>query len=342
MQNAATGGRTSSGLFVRQATGLVREISSRDALVGNLLIFNLVIASLTLLTLPSTFPGVNVPVSILISFLLVLFPATVYVLFGLAMPRSGGDYVYISRTLPGIWGPLLGFAANFTIVAWNTSWMGAYCNWISTQGLSGSFYVLGTVSGSKHLQDAGTWFGQPIVAIIVGTIANIAIVLLMISGTRYVLRMQNTLFLFSMVGVVVAIVTLFVTSHSTFVSHFNHVANYASTVKAGHAAGFSVPHSFTWNGTFSATGLNMLSMVFVMYALYAGGELKSVRRSVPFSVLGSLIIGTVFIFLLAIAAIHSFGTDFLGSIFQVFYNNPAKYTIGTSPTYQLFASIAAL
>lgn len=337
-----TSGITRSGsLFVRQATGLVREISPFDALIGNLVIFGLVVASLTMLLLPSTFTGVNVPLSVIITFFLVLFPAGVYILFGMAMPRSGGDYVFISRSIPSLAGPLLGFAANFTIVAWNISWQGLYCNWVSTQGLSGSFYVLGTITGSKALENAGSWFGQPWPAILVGSIVNIIVMGVMISGTRYALRMQNTLILISILGLIVAIITLAFTAHSTFVSHFNHVANYNSIIKQGHAAGYIQPSGWTWGDTFAATGLNMLSMVFLMYAVYAGGEVKNASRTIPFSILGCLIVGTIFIFVMAVAALHTFGTNFLGSVFDLYYVNPGKYPLSVSPTYQLFSSIAS-
>src|SRR6266487_2481952 len=75
---APTGGRA---LFVRQSSGLVREVSVRNALFYNTAAFlGLIFASL----------------------------ATV-------MPRSGGDYVFTSRLIP-VAGPFLAWVESFTLV----------------------------------------------------------------------------------------------------------------------------------------------------------------------------------------------------------------------------------
>jgi amino acid transporter len=142
---------------------LVREISIGDALIGNLLIFNLVIASMTLLIIPYTFPGSNLPPSVGVMFPLALCPALVYVLLAIAMPRSGGDYVYVSRSI----NPALGFAANFTIIAWNMLWIGVYCNWVSTIGLSGMFSTLGTLLNSPALFAMGSAIVNPLPTILI-------------------------------------------------------------------------------------------------------------------------------------------------------------------------------
>src|SRR3989442_1127706 len=147
MTETVAGGVSRKGtadVFVRRSSGLVREISATDALIGNILIFNLVIASVTLLAVPFTFPGVSLPGGILLSFIPAALIATVYVFFSVAMPRSGGDYVFISRTLH----PAIGFAANFSFAAWNAIWIGVYSNWVATVGLSGLFASLALTGGS--------------------------------------------------------------------------------------------------------------------------------------------------------------------------------------------------
>src|SRR5487761_1509965 len=133
--------REPAEVFVRHSSGLVREMSAGDALIGNVLIFNLVIASVTLLAVPFTFPGASLPIGILLAFIPAGLIAAVYVFFSVAMPRSGGDYVFISRTLH----PALGFAANFRYVGGN-----AVCsNWVGTGGLYGLFASHGLTGGAS-------------------------------------------------------------------------------------------------------------------------------------------------------------------------------------------------
>ena len=192
-------------MYVRRSSGLVREISGGNALIGSLVCFNFAIAAITLVSLPWLFPGTNLALGVLLS----LIPATalggVYVLFGIAMPRSGGDYVFISRTLH----PSIGLAANMSATAWNLIILGVYANWVSTIGLSGMFASIGFVDRVKHtLTD---WAAQAQLghgwAFAVGTIV-IVIIARVLLNLRAALRMQKILFYVGMLGILVTLVVV--------------------------------------------------------------------------------------------------------------------------------------
>src|SRR5256886_16142291 len=101
-----------TSIFVRNATGLVRELSPFDA-------FNLVFSAVLipvgitqmLSFAPTFWPNANVLLSFLFSLPLVLCFGLVYLYFTVAMPRSGGDYVWVSRVL----GPGVGFLSNLSL-----------------------------------------------------------------------------------------------------------------------------------------------------------------------------------------------------------------------------------
>ena len=88
-------------LFVRNATGLVREVSKWDALIMNTLGMNVALGAVfMLLQAPGNFPGGSMLLSIVIGTLVMAFTLLwVYAEFSAAMPRSGGDYVFVSRAL---------------------------------------------------------------------------------------------------------------------------------------------------------------------------------------------------------------------------------------------------
>ena len=102
----------SRDLFVRNATGLVRELNAFDA-------FNLVFSAVLIPVgitqvmgcTPQLWPHANMLASFAIATPLVLCFGLVYLYFTQLMPRSGGDYVWVSRTLH----PSLGFLVNFSL-----------------------------------------------------------------------------------------------------------------------------------------------------------------------------------------------------------------------------------
>ena len=110
---ATTPGAGSGGsqLFVRQSTGLVREASALDATIFNA-VFSApvgatlawgVFASLTL------FPGADIVTATVISGVINIPVIIMMALLASSMPRTGGDYVWVSRILS----PPLALISNF-------------------------------------------------------------------------------------------------------------------------------------------------------------------------------------------------------------------------------------
>ena len=321
-------------MFVRRSSGLVREISGHNALIGSLVCFNFAIAAITLVSLPWLFPGVNLPIAVLLSLIPAAFLGGVYVLFGIAMPRSGGDYVFISRTLH----PSIGLAANMSATAWNLIILGVYANWVSTVGLSGMFASIGLSSGNHtwttwaaRLSGHGWAFG-------VGTVVILVLggVLLHLRGA---LRLQKILFYAGMVGVLVALVVVGLTSHATFVRNLNHYSSYSGFMAAAAKAGYVHPAG-GWTSvkqTILGVAFLCLSTLFVMYAVYTGGEVRDVRKSIPFAIFGTVIIGGIVFFLMALVAVHTWGSNFLSAAWTL--DGTAHYPFASAPYFNFLASI---
>src|SRR5439155_427100 len=80
--------------------------------------------------------------------------AGVYAYFAAAMPRSGGDYVYISRTLH----PYLGFLSSRNWVLWLVTYTGIPAAYLGQYGLSGLCREAGYVFDSPRLVGYGDNF----------------------------------------------------------------------------------------------------------------------------------------------------------------------------------------
>jgi amino acid transporter len=100
------------GVFVRESTGLVRNVSLLDALslnMGNMSAgAALATIGFTMTALPSV-SGVNLVWGSIIAFLFSVPQMVIYTIMGTRIARTGGDYVWITRTLGGFVGSSLSF-----------------------------------------------------------------------------------------------------------------------------------------------------------------------------------------------------------------------------------------
>jgi amino acid transporter len=302
-----------------------------------MLIANLVIGAVTLLIVPYSFPGANIEGAILLSAIPAVFLATVYVLFGVAMPRSGGDYIYISRTLH----PAVGFAANFSFFAWNCIWIGVYANWSISLGVKGALASLAVATGGDGWTSAADWVGKEWSTFLLASVVLGAVTLVCSLGLRTALRAQKIMFVFALIGVAAAVLAVFFTSRDDFAAGLaDQGTSFGGVLGAARKAGFEPPANWTdLSQTILAVGLVSLLTLFVMYSAYYAGELKEVKRSVPISMYGAL--GTIIaVFLLmAWAATSTWGHEFIASIQTLWYDAPEKYPLASSPDYNYLTAV---
>ncbi len=135
---------SSRNLFVRNATGLVRELSAFDAfnLVFSAVLIPIGITEVMSFT-PQFWPHANMLVSFLLATPLVAACGLVYLYFTVIMPRSGGDYVWVSRTL----NPFLGFFANLSLTFVFLTWISFNFTYMLSVVLPSVAYVAGWNAG---------------------------------------------------------------------------------------------------------------------------------------------------------------------------------------------------
>lgn len=302
-----------------------------------MLIANLMIGAVTLLLVPYSFPGASIAGAILLSAIPAAFLATVYVLFGVAMPRSGGDYVYISRTLH----PAIGFAANFSFFAWNCIWIGVYANWSITVGLKGAFASLAIATGSQGWTDAADWVGGDGATFLLASLILVGVTAICAMGLRAALRAQKIMFSVALIGILVAILAVAFTSRADFAKGLaEQGTSYNGVLEAARAAGFEPPSSWSKLGpTILAVGLVSLLSLFVMYSAYYAGEVKQAKRSLPISMYGALAAVIVVFVVMALAATSTWGHEFPASINTLWIDAPDKYPLSSGPDYNYLEAV---
>ena len=184
------------GVFVRNATGLVREAGAWDVFIFNSNNQNLGIGALFILLFLGFYNGGNLELATILTMLCTIPMAVVYALFAAAMPRSGGDYVYNSRTL----GPIWGFVSSFNWLFWMLVYVGVPAAFVSSFGIAPWFRMMGAMSGNTTLVAWGNGISGLWGTIIAGTLLLLLFAAIFVKGVHLYFRIQNWGFMIAMVG----------------------------------------------------------------------------------------------------------------------------------------------
>ena len=192
-------------MFARKATGLRREASARDVFIYNTNNQNIGIGvAFMVLLIPPLYAGASMVTATILAGLLALPMAGVYAYFAAAMPRSGGDYIYISRTLH----PFLGFLSSWNWVVWMVTYTGIPAAYLAQYGLSGLCRELGYVFDSPTLVGYGDNFSRKWWIFVAGSLLLTFFAIVFALGTRLYFRIQNITFVIAMTGVVLGLIVL--------------------------------------------------------------------------------------------------------------------------------------
>jgi len=127
-------------LFVRKATGLVKGWSVRDAFIYSAISINFVTLGLYAFSYANFIPRGSLFWAVVLSGAYLVFQAITYASLIAAMPRAGGDYVWISRTLGGGLGFVLA-ACGWWFILWH--WVPIYANILNIMVLSPLSAIVG-------------------------------------------------------------------------------------------------------------------------------------------------------------------------------------------------------
>jgi basic amino acid/polyamine antiporter, APA family len=334
MEHQAVGAETT--LYTRKATGLVREIGVGTS-VGMNLAFMSFPYGLLLVTLgPFSFSGANIALVALVAAILVLLPITLYGSLGQAMPRTGGDYVFVSRIIS----PPVGFAANFNIEMWFIIATAGLAASLAPFGLGSAFGALGVATNSSSMTNAAADVSSKAWQFWLGAAALAATMIIISLSLRLWIRIFNILFGLVILGVLVAIFLLATHSRHSFETSLAHFGvSYQGILNAATHAGYSGGGGFSLKNTILATPLAASSFIFAIASVYYGSEIRQARRSMLRGLLYAL--GAFFILYVAclLLAERVVGQSFLGAATFLANVDPKHYPFAASPSFYFFTAL---
>ena len=316
--------KVSRTFFVRDATGLVRELSWFDTFLCGFGILNVALGLVQAFAYaPYVFPGSSMAVAFLIALPGAFFIGLLNALFTAAMPRSGGDYVWVSRSLS----PVVGFAVNFFATFGVIAAAAVNIWYMASNFLAPVLYILG-------FESAASWVATGQAAIIMGIPAMIILVLIFSMGLNVVRRVMLVLFIITGIGTLVWLLLMVAGSTASFIAGFNSIMGpdaYNNLIQTASAAGRTVDPTTAGRNSFYA-----LIYAFQMYGGfqmigYFAGEIKRVNKSAMQAIMTALAVGASFFILGALIVTRYFGYEFISSVAYLANTNAEQLGLPLGP-----------
>jgi APA family basic amino acid/polyamine antiporter len=360
-QSAATQ-TTSSKLFVRQSSGLVRNVSVTNAMFFNIAAF--VGVGLTLY--PIFYSLAFVPVwkwgpfseygwAAIIAGLFCVLLALIFASLTSVMPRSGGDYVFTSRILH----PFLGWLESWTLVIASVLII-AFEVPLVLRNLQITARVIGIGAGGHFFTHANSWFTDSTGSITgaPGFVASLVVLALIgvvcVLPTRTFHRVVTALAAFGVACFIAMFVFgLLFTHRGSFNANLPHYTGgvTAAKIAASGKAAFLPGTSTNFIGDLFSTTvfplmLSVLLFQFIgfQYSAYIAGEVRgNVRRGVLIALIGALAIGVLAnsVYVDAISSHFGFNTQVSwGASYWGFNESLSALPLGQPNAMPLLAVIA--
>lgn len=341
MSNFSTG---KSELFVRKSSGFVREASSFDAVVFNAVFsapVGAVLAWGVFFSL-SAFPGANIIAAILIS--LVLNIPIILMMSSLAssMPRTGGDYIWVSRILSPQLATISSFAAAFSALIGATFW----ARYFPVYALGPALVTFGSMFKNETMITWGNNFQSDKTWIVIGAFVMIVLMtLILIAGTKRTLRWMNIFWIIASVGTFLAFIALAFGSKAKFQTNFNALSgDYGATgdsyqnVIAGGGSGASASSLTNWDATLPTVFVIMTFMMWNWWSVYLSGELKGAsNRQRHVKIMSTSLLWNVVFLIMGVLLLYRI----VGYDFMVGANTGGNkaYVLPNAPWYHFLASV---
>jgi basic amino acid/polyamine antiporter, APA family len=317
---ADAGAYEERSLFVRKATGLVRGWAVRDAFIYSVFAINLVTLGFWIFGFAPFIPAGSLLWAVVLSGAYLVFQAITYASLIAAMPRAGGDYVWMSRVLGGGIGFVLA-VCGWWFILWH--WVPIYANILNVEVLGPLSAIVGWDGGVTF------WSGKDgifVASLLTALLASVFIAL----GIRTYARIQKICFYGGVVGLAIVALLLLVNSKTSFISHFNTEAAQTYGAKNAYQATLDAgmkDYNPSGVGAFNFSSTVLLIPMLLFFNLWSNwgatlyGEVRGASdfRKNIYAMGGALIATTVVGAILLLLFAKTFGWDFYNAANNAFW-----------------------
>jgi basic amino acid/polyamine antiporter, APA family len=302
-------------VYVRQSSGLVRTVGARTALFANLVGMGIIVNFFWITEASAFYPNANLIDTVAIGVTINVAVGYVYWMLASAMPRSGGDYIFVGR----IFHPSVGLGVNLLFSVVFVTWAGLFAYFTAFYAIPSMLAAYSLAGGGAGaLAAANTLISSTTDIFLVALATLLLVILVSLLPTKWIFRVSIGIFVGSAVIFAIMIGILVATPQSTFAADFNSNPMYGSSYSALVTA---VP--ITATGTFLGIVYTMLSFIGYANSSYYGGEIRgNPTRTQGLAIFGAPLIFAALIAGLYAASYYTFGRGFLIGISSSYFGAP--------------------
>lgn len=280
----------------RKRSGYVRSFKTFDVFLFNIMGFSLGLALCTNPAYIGVFaPNAELLIVILLGALLAFMNGLNYGWFSAVMPSTGGDYVFVSRSL----NPTLGFLTSWGFTLCQLYGLAANITWILSMALIPALKTSPFISSFIDAQYfaetmSGLWlfFGSIIIAFLYWCISLL--------GANYKKVFMVILFIFALCGPLLIAWALYTHTNSDFQQAFNKFAGMDNAYKYVLSVAKESLHveaspdiNVVLKDSIKAIPLGFLCFIGFTYSVYAGGEVSKPEKSQINGIILALLVGVL-------------------------------------------------
>lgn len=336
-----------SGVFLRETSGVVRNIGMLETYLFNIGIINVGLGvGFILLLGPAFYSSANIVLAIVLTTIFGVLNALVYYYFSNIMPRDGGLYIYLSRTFH----PAIGFMFGFNITFWVMFFGAVAATYLGTFGFGTLMAVLSRTTESGTITSlsqsfnppAGTFVSATPVTFAIATAIIVAFGYIIITGNERFFNIQTVAMAIAWIGTFTLLFVLLTTSREEFIANFNQFTNsdpsYQQVITIAKDNGWTnEPDTFL--GTVRLMPWAFYTLIFGALSSVFAGEIQDVERTQFYGTWGATITCGVFFLLIYLGTISTMGYDFVAAVTYNYFVAP-EGAVSAVPWIGFLGSIA--